>query len=161
MKNRTKRQLLRDTLQEVNDIERLLSRLSVGLGNGRDLVNLKTTLQTMLVVKKHLAGLDSSLIKVIANNITTNRHNTKLDNLEAIIEFIEKHIIAEPPISIREGGMIQTGINKELDSLRKIVNGSRDWIRELEKQERERTGIGSLKVRFHQVIFQPPDAFHF
>ncbi len=144
VRNHRTRQLLREKLEEVSDIERLLSRLSVGLGNARDLVNLKNSLQKVMEIKKSLAAIQSLLLQELEGNIS--------EEISKIIRHIEKHIAPEPPISIREGGMIQLGVDQELDRLRKIVGGSREWILELEKKERERTGIGSLKVRFNQVF---------
>lgn len=146
LKNREKRELLRKTLEEIYDIERLLSRLSVGLGNARDLVNLKLSLKTITKVKKQLAGLNTELVKQITRKIN-NR-----GSLDILIAFLEKNILPEPPLSIREGGMIQKGIDPELDRLRKIVHGSRDWLVGFEQKEREKTGIASLKVRFNQVF---------
>lgn len=144
LQKQSQRQTLRELLKEVSDIERLLSRCSVGLGNARDVVNLKNALIVVLEIKRLLAEVPTDLITAMANNIS--------DDITPIIALIEERIVPEPPISVREGGMINHGIDKELDRLQKIVNGSRDWIVELERQERERTGIGSLKVRFNQVF---------
>lgn len=151
-KKREKRQQLRELIEKVTDIERLLSRLSVGLGNGRDLINLKESLKTVVEVKKQLAGFDSELIQEIVKNIKARNIRGTHGTLDTLIRFIETHIVPEPPISIREGGMIQKGIDKELDRLRRIVSGSRDWILEMEQEERKKTGIASLKVRFNQVF---------
>ncbi|HSA83414.1 MAG TPA: DNA mismatch repair protein MutS [Patescibacteria group bacterium] len=141
---REKRLKLRELLAGVNDIERLLSRLSVGLGNARDLVNVKNTLQVVLTIKEELTSLDGELIKELQKRIRKE--------IETIMHYITKNIVSEPPVSIREGGMIAKGIDREVDRLRKIVTGSRDWILELEQQERQKTGITSLKVRFNQVF---------
>ncbi|HZE87623.1 MAG TPA: DNA mismatch repair protein MutS [Methylomirabilota bacterium] len=144
LQQRSLRQTLREKMQEVSDVERLMSRLSVGLGNGRDLVNLKSSLETIVVIKRLLENVKSDLILELIEKIEPS--------LAALIFLIEKTIVPEPPISIREGGIIQKGINKELDRLSKIVSGSKDWLLELERKERERTGISSLKVRFNQVF---------
>lgn len=143
-KKREKRQQLRELIERVNDIERLLSRLSVGLGNGRDLINLTHSLYTVLEIKKQLKLFDDGLITKLKQAISPK--------IEDIIVYVEKNIVPEPPISIREGGMIQKGIDKDLDRLRKIVTGSRDWILEMEQEERKKTGISSLKVRYNQVF---------
>lgn len=165
-------------LKEVGDIERLISRCSVGLGNARDLVNLKSSLVSILKIKEQLGKFETGLLKNLTQKIQTTdtiqkiQSNQKVrysDNLilresefpksskkriflDTVIKLIEDIIIPEPPISIREGGMINFGIDKELDKLRKIVSGSRDFILTLEQEERERTGINSLKVRFNQVF---------
>ncbi|MBI5123700.1 DNA mismatch repair protein MutS [Candidatus Roizmanbacteria bacterium] len=146
LKKRSQRLELQTILKNVNDIERLLARLAVGLGNGRDLVNLKTSLQTIVEIKKLLTNFENSLIKSLAKQIQTK------NGIEDLMHLITKYIMPEPPISIRVGGIIQTRISKELDNLRKIVNGSRDWILEMEQKEKVATGIASLKVRFNQVF---------
>ena len=142
--NASVRTTLSEQIENVNDIERLISRLAVGLGNGRDIINLTSSLKTILEVKKLLSKLTSPLFQEIEHMISSELHDT--------IVYVQKHIVPEPPISIREGHMIQQGVHQELDRLRKIVAGSRDWIIELEKKEREKTGIASLKVRFNQVF---------
>jgi DNA mismatch repair protein MutS len=170
IKKREKREALRNTLQEIYDIERLLSRLAVGLGNARDLINLKQTVQKVVTVKKLLSSIESGLIKRITKNIKTSSvisskardlkqelneisHSIRNDkSINSLISSIDKYIVSEPPLSIREGRMIQKGIDGELDRLRKIVTGSRDWILDLEQKEREKTGISSLKIRFNQVF---------
>ena len=180
---RTKRGLLRENIQGVSDIERILSRLSVGLGNARDLINLKESLKVILEVKKELGDIDAEIVREIMENIKTKSNvilaelssadavprisqkndaptlaildaarMTENNTIEDIISLIETNIAPEPPISLREGRLIQTGVNAKLDKLRKIVGGSRDWILELERKERETTGIASLKVRFNQVF---------
>lgn len=148
LQKQSTRNSLREKIKEVSDIERLLSRLSVGLGNARDLVNLKNSLQSAVEIKDVLTRFESPLLKTLAEQIETSDTHS----LQSVITYIKKNIVAEPPISIREGGMIANGIDSELDKLRGIVGGSRDWILDLEKQEKERTGISSLKVRFNQVF---------
>lgn len=149
------RQQFGELLKEVSDIERLISRCSVGLGNARDLINLKNSLDTILHIKVLLAQFESVLITKLAKDLIVSEgsdaQNNK-DSLNGLIKIIQDTIVSEPPISIRDGGMIQSGINEELDKLRSIVSGSRDWIIALEQQERERTGITNLKVRFNQVF---------
>lgn len=144
LQNVTKRTLLSDNLQAVSDIERLLSRLSVHLGNARDLVNLKLSLQKTIAIKNLMRDCLTPLIRELESQISID--------LAKIIERIETQIVAEPPIDVKEGGIIQDGVNAKLDALRKRVRGSKAWIVELEKKEREETGIGSLKVRFNKVF---------
>ncbi|MBA3724000.1 MAG: DNA mismatch repair protein MutS [Candidatus Levybacteria bacterium] len=178
LEKQSKRNELRKTIEKVSDIERLFSRLSVGLGNARDLVNLKSSLESVLEIKREMGEFDSVLIGELEQMIkTTSRSERNVmksrnldkqsqvkqipprasfgrddNNTDSIISLIQTYIVAEPPISIREGHMIMDGIDSELDRLRDIVGGSREWIVALEKQEREKTGIGSLKVRFNQVF---------
>ncbi|HWY79943.1 MAG TPA: DNA mismatch repair protein MutS [Candidatus Sulfotelmatobacter sp.] len=148
LEKQSQRQELYELIKEVSDIERLISRCSVGLGNARDLVNLKSSLIIVLQIKNKLKGFENSLIKELASKIT----ESKIFGIDAIIDLIKTIIVSEPPISIREGGMIQIGIDEDLDKLRKIVSGSRDWLVALEQKEKEKTGIGSLKVRFNQIF---------
>lgn len=172
----SQRQDLAEHLKEVSDIERLVSRCSVGLGNARDLVNLMNSLKTILKIKQELKEFESTLIKNLAKRIksssrtvipdsekgskkTYSRTHSGIEDLrwndkfiDGTINLIETIIVPEPPTSVRDGGMIRPGVDKELDRLRKIVNGSRDWIVTLEQEEREKTGIGTLKVRFNQVF---------
>lgn len=142
---REERQKLRDTIEEINDVERLLSRMSVGLGNGRDLVNLSLSLKTMIAVKAKLSSFEKTVLKDITKEIDSKA-------IQKIISLLDTHIVPEPPISIREGKFIQSGVNAELDKLRSIVGGSRDWILEMEKNEKAATGIATLKVRFNKVF---------
>lgn len=139
-----KRTNLGENLQGVSDIERLLSRLSVNLGNARDLVNLKLSLQKTMEIKSMLKDFTSPLIKDLAKQISLDITN--------VITLITTKIVEEPPISITEGGMIRKGVSAQLDALRKKVDGSKDWILELEREERQKTGIGSLKIRFNKVF---------
>jgi len=144
----TSKQELRDTirnlLSDIPDIERLLSRLSVDLGNARDLINLKNSLQTVLELKKILAVFQTRLIE--------NQEQAISQNLQSVIKKIETIIVDEPPITIKDGGMIRDGVHQELDTLRTIIGASKSWITELEKNERKRTGIASLKIRFNKVF---------
>lgn len=143
-KNVSLRNVLKEYLEKVSDVERVVSRLSVGIGNARDLVNLKISLKTITTIKHLLSHEEAELLKEVQTSLSGNIHK--------VIALIEKEIIDEPPIDIKSGGIIREGIDKELDKLRKIVNNSNEWILELEKKERERSGITSLKIRFNKVF---------
>ncbi len=164
LKDESLREKLETQLADLHDIERLLSRLSVKIGNARDLVNLKNGLIVTLEIKKTLeefshsnkkrswssqddkAGRSSSskLLGALGKSI-----NPKIQD---VIDVIDKTIADEPPIDLRSGSLIKEGIDLKLDKLRNRVSKSKDWILELEITERERTGIGSLKVRFNKVF---------
>ncbi len=144
VENTQLRQEIGEYLSNILDIERIISRLAVTNGNARDFVNLKLTLQQILMIKKTIQNAKSKSIQNIEQNI-------ELD-LDSIITLVNTHIVDEPPIDIKSGGIIRDGLNEELDKLRKIVGGSREWIDELEREERERTGINSLKVKFNKVF---------
>lgn len=138
------RYLLQENLRQIPDLERLLSRLSVHLGNSRDLQNLKAALIATLQAKKILESSNSELLQVSAKNISIK--------IEKLIHFIDQMIVEDPPISLREGGMIKNGVNKELDALKNKIVGSKEWIKNLEITEREKTGINTLKVKFNKVF---------
>lgn len=135
---------LAEKLALISDIERLLSRLSIGIGNARDLVNLKNSLVIALECKTLLEQANSALAKEIVLGIPPK--------IEKAIKLIETRITAEPPIDVRNGGMINAGVNKELDDLKAGINDSKIWIAQLEQKEKARTGISSLKVKFNQVF---------
>lgn len=138
------RDSIRIQLQQIPDIERLFARLSVGLGNARDLVNLKTALVAILKTKESVSQHETSLVKKLLKHIHTS--------IQDAITRIDTVIANEPPISVKDGGMIRDGINTDLDSLKKTIAKSKDWIMELERSEKERTKINSLKVKFNKVF---------
>lgn len=131
-------------LEQIPDIERTLSRLSLMIGNARDIIHLKNSLKAVLFVRDVLKLSQSTLLRQLYKNISSD--------LSEVINLIEKTIQDEPPLDLKTGGIIKNSISKELDSLRKTVDGSKDWIQELELSEREKTGISSLKVRFNKVF---------
>jgi DNA mismatch repair protein MutS len=137
--------LFRELSKQIPDIERLLSRISIGLSNGRDLNNLKTALQTILEIKHLLKEESTLLIKKTNLQISTD--------LNKIIKLIETTIVDEPPaVDVKNGRLIKRGVSQKLDKLHQAISSSKIWIENLEKTERERTGIGSLKVRFNKVF---------
>lgn len=135
---------LRETLQHIPDIERLLARLSVNLGNARDFLNLKHALQQIVSIKQTFAHSKVAFIQEQTRAIAKD--------IVKVIDHIDTIIVSEPPVTVRDGGMIKQGVDTELDKLKKIIGKSKNWIIELERTERERTGIGSLKVRFNKVF---------
>ncbi len=144
MNNSTLTQQIRELFSQIPDIERLLSRLSVNLGNARDLINLKLALQTILAARTLFDEIDNTLVKQQKKAIAKT--------LRDIVLHISEIVTDEPPITIHEGRMIKMGINKELDTLRKTIEASKEWMTELERKEKEKTGISSLKVRFNKVF---------
>lgn len=132
---------IRNELNQIYDIERLLSRLSLGTGNGRDLIAMKESLKIIPKLKNLINGI--SIFSDIYNNLYT------LDN---IVELIGKAINDECPLSVRDGGIIKIEYNKELDDLRSISTEGKTFIRDLQQREISRTGISSLKVRFNKVF---------
>ena len=138
---------LRDDLSEaltgVNDIERLMSRVSVGTANARDLASLCVSFSRLPFLHKILCRTRSTILSVQAAN---------LDTLDDIKDLLERAINPEPPISLREGNIIRDGFLEEIDRLRDITRGGSTFITELEARERERTGIKNLKVKFNKVF---------
>ncbi len=130
---------LRDSLGKIHDMERLLSRLSLGSGNARDLIAMRESLKVIPDLK--------NLIQV-----SFVEYFSALDELGGLVELIEKAIVDEPPHTVREGGMIKKGFNAELDELLGISTEGKGFIVDLQQREIQRTGINSLKVRFNGVF---------
>jgi DNA mismatch repair protein MutS len=144
MNQRSFRAELKDNLGQLGDIERVLSRLSVGLGNARDLISLKDALQQALVVRNHIGDMKTTLVRQLVRDFPAV--------IPDVVEYIEQHIVDEPPVDTRSGGIIQPGIDDKLDKLRGTARRGQSWISEFEAKEREATGIASLKVKFNQVF---------
>lgn len=137
------REFLRGMLKSVYDLERLGSRIAVGLANGRDLASLGASLTVLPDIRASLEECESPLMTAIRAGI---------DTLTDVRELIEKAIVAVPPLTIREGGIIREGYDPELDRLIAAMRDGRQWIAALEERERRRTGINSLKVGFNSVF---------
>jgi len=132
-----------EALRDVSDFERVMTRIVTGTVNCRDLLGLARGLRALPAVKAQLAPLDSALLKKL---------NESIDSLEDCATFIENTIVDEPPLTVREGGIIRDGANAEVDRLRSIMNGGKDIILAIEAQEREKTGIRTLKVSYNRVF---------
>ncbi|MDI6764127.1 MAG: DNA mismatch repair protein MutS [Thermodesulfobacteriota bacterium] len=137
------RKRVREPLKGVQDIERLASRIFLGHANARDLVGLKNSLGHLPDLKILLQAFTSSLIKGVAQEI---------DGFESLFQLLESAIVENPPLALREGGIIKSHFNKELDDLREIGREGKKWIIQLEAEERKRTRISSLKIRYNQVF---------
>ncbi|HHV99480.1 MAG TPA: DNA mismatch repair protein MutS [Clostridiaceae bacterium] len=134
---------IREHLKGVYDIERLMGKIIVGSLNCRDLIALKNSAARIPYIKALLKDCESEMLKRDFNDI---------DELSDIYELIEKAINDDPPIALKEGGIIKTGYNSEVDRLRKATTDGKTWIAALENSERERTGIKNLKVGFNKVF---------
>jgi DNA mismatch repair protein MutS len=130
-------------MKNIYDIERLALRISNGTANARDLLSLRNSLETMPELKSLLGGLNDKKIISLSGRIEV---------LPGIKSLIEKAIADEPPIALREGGLIRKGFNPEVDELREISSSGKDFIASLQARERERTGISSLKVGYNKVF---------
>ncbi len=137
------REELSRELDGVYDLERLNSRVSMGQANGRDLNALRTTLGRVPGILQRLEVLSGPLLSQLTEN---------LDPLRDVHSLIEKALVEDTPVTLREGGLIKDGFDGELDELREILRTGKSWIARLEVQERDRTGIASLKVRYNKVF---------
>lgn len=134
---------LAQALKGVADLERLTARVGCGRANGRDLIALKHSLQVVPEIKAILEAVTASLLK---------QAREKLDPLASVVQEIESAIVEEPPLLLNEGGLIKAGHHQELDELRQISREGKNWIARLQKRERSRTGIKSLKVGYNRVF---------
>jgi DNA mismatch repair protein MutS len=138
---------LQNWLSDVRDIERLVGRVVYGNSNARDLVALKKSLKVLPPVRDSLMEtIESELLKEIEVGLAS------FSELENLAEIIDRAIVDEPPVSVREGGMIKSGYSAELDELKDIASNSRQWIATFQQKERERSGIKSLKVGYNKVF---------
>jgi len=134
---------LRVALDGVDDLERLNAKISMATANAKDLVALKLSLQRLPDLIDRMCVLEADLNRDLA---------ARIDPLPDLCGLIENAIADEPPFVLREGGLIKSGYNPELDELRTIAREGKSWIAGLEQRERERTGIGNLKIKFNKVF---------
>ncbi len=137
------REEIRELLDEVYDIERIISRLNLGRLNPKDMIALKESLKRIPQIADLLKDTKSDLLREIRED---------LNGLPEIVDLIERAIVDDPPPTVQEGGIIKDGFNEELDKLREVVRKGKQWILELEQRERARTGIKSLKVGYNKVF---------
>jgi len=130
-------------LDEVYDLERLLSKLVTGRGNARDLRALAASLGKIPAISQLFAEVQTPLLRELVQG---------LNPLTDFVQLVDSAIVAEPPITLRDGNLIKEGYSPELDKLRQARSSGREWIKNLEAAERERTGIKSLKVGFNRVF---------
>jgi DNA mismatch repair protein MutS len=142
--HRELRHQLKELLQHILDIERLLSRLSVKLGTPRDLKNIQVSLQFIFSVAEKLHQTPLSLAKTLSPKIQKT--------LTQLIEVLDLHLIEQPQLDPKAGSFIKDGIHPQLDTLRQTVTHSKDWLLALEMSERKKTGISTLKIKFNQVF---------
>jgi DNA mismatch repair protein MutS len=134
---------LRECFRRVFDLERLIGRISMGSANARDLVGLKTSIDSFPRIKDLMKGKEGRILAEI---------DGEMDPLTDLAQLIQRSIVDNPPFSLREGGMIKDEYHPELDELRSVKRDGKRWVAQLEAEERTKTGISSLKVRFNQVF---------
>lgn len=137
------REEIKDILHSMYDFERIMSRVIYQSANARDMVALKNSIQNLPMLKNILARCKSSYLVELCQN---------LDPLENIYTLIEQAIVEDPPFSVREGGMIKAGFHGELDTYAQAKEKGTTWIQQMEEEEREKTNIKNLKVRFNKVF---------
>ena len=143
LQNKTLRKNLQNELKEIGDLERLISKICTGRVNPRELLNLKTSLKKIPLIKQLLDQTSVETLTAI---------NQRLNSLDKLVGKIELAISDDPPLAISDGGVIRNGFSPELDELRGLSTNAKDWIATLQKTERERTKISSLKVSYNKVF---------
>ena len=137
------REELREYMNSIYDLERLTMKVSYRSANPRDLISFKTSIQYLPYIKDILGQFSKGVLKKMGGD---------LDTLEDLYELLERSIEEDPPIPIKEGGILKEGYNEEVDHLKKAKTEGKTWLAELEEREREKTGIKNLRVRYNKVF---------
>ncbi len=137
------REHITTSLRGLGDLERLVSKVSTGRANARELCAVRSVLETIPAIKQHLQKYESKLLREQVN---------LLDALDELKEELQRAIVDDPPLAITEGNLFRPGYSEELDRYRNLTAHGKDWIAKLQATERERTGIGSLKVGYNKVF---------
>lgn len=137
------REEIREYLSPIYDLERLISRISYKSANPRDLIAFQSSLSMIPYIKEIMGTFHSSLLQKI---------NEQLDTLEDVCKLIEDAIMEEPPLAVKEGGIIKEGFREDVDKLRKAKTEGKTWLAELENKEKETTGIKNLRVKYNKVF---------
>ncbi|MBF8248117.1 MAG: DNA mismatch repair protein MutS [Bacteroidetes bacterium] len=137
------RKKLREELTHIGDLERLIAKIATGRANPRELIQLKAILSQIPGLKSHISKVSCASLRGLRDS---------LDPLQDVVGLISKGIADDAPMALVEGGVIRKGFHAELDELRSVSFGAKDWIARLQQQERERTGISSLKIGFNNVF---------
>ncbi len=141
--NAITREELREYLNPVYDLERLISRISYQTANPRDMIAFRQSLSMLPHIKYIMKSLESPLLCELEE---------QMDELSDLCSLIEDSIVEEPPIGIRDGGIIKEGYNEEVDRLRSAKSEGKTWLAQLETSEREKTGIKNLKIKYNKVF---------
>lgn len=134
---------IREYLNPIYDLERLLGKVSYKTANPRDLIAFRNSLEMVPHIKTVLGELDCTLLNNLDNDI---------DGLEDIYHLIDSAVIEEPPIAIKEGGIIKEGFDETIDKLRHAKTEGKKWLADLEREDRERTGIKNLRIKYNKVF---------
>lgn len=134
---------IREYLHPIYDMERIISRVSYRSANPRDLIAFSTSLSMLPYIRQNLEELKAPLLQEICQ---------QMDALEDICSLITSAIVEDPPLAMKEGGIIRDGYNEEVDTYRRSKSEGKQWLTQLEEKERERTGIKNLKVKYNRVF---------
>ena len=141
--NAITREEIREYLQPVYDLERLISRIAYHTANPRDLIAFRTSLEMIPAIRRALGEFPASLLQTLTEEI---------DELQDICDLITRSIIDDPPMIIREAGFIRDGYHEEVDRLRAAARDGKSWLADIEMKEKERTGITKMKLKFNKVF---------
>ena len=142
-KNMVARDEIREYLNPIYDMERLLGKVSYKTANPRDLISFANSMEMLPHIKTVLKEFDAKLLREI---------DAQIDSLEDLFSLIKRSICEEPPLLIREGGIIRDGFDADIDHLRKAKTDGKNWLAQLEEEDRERTGIKNLKIKYNKVF---------
>ena len=134
---------LRELLSGVYDMERIAGKITLGTCNARDLVSLRQSAAKLPYIKETLSGCNAPLLRTLCQ---------ETDSLEDVWELLDKAIADDPPVLLKEGGLIKKGYNQEVDECREASVNGKTWLTDLEAKEREETGIKNLKISFNKVF---------
>lgn len=137
------REEIKEQLKSVYDLERILGRISFGNANGKDLVNLAGSLSVMPQIKKLMLDLNNPYAASLVSN---------MDTLDPLAKLIQEALVENPPLTIKEGGMIRPGYSEELDQIRDHSTSGKSWLADFEAAERDKTGIRKLKIGYNRVF---------
>lgn len=141
--NMISREEIREYLNPIYDLERLISKISYKTANPRDLLSFRNSLEMLPAIKRVLTEFSGSLLTSVCEN---------MDELQDIYQLLCNSIEEEPPISVRDGGIIKAGFHPEIDELRNAKTEGKSWLARLESEEREKTGIKNLKIKYNKVF---------
>jgi DNA mismatch repair protein MutS len=133
----------REILKDMHDMERLIARISLGTGNARDMLALRSSLRLLPLIKEKLSNCEATLLCVL---------NEEMEDISDVAALIERSIYEDPPVTLTEGNIIKDGYNAELDELRGVSSSGKEWIAKLQETERKRTKISSLKIGYNDAF---------
>ena len=141
--NTVDRDEIREYLQPVYDLERLMTRVSYGTANPRDLIALRSSLKMFAPIRQVLEDFDGGLLTELREDMS---------DFDEIVDLLERSIEDEPPLQVKEGGIIRTGFDPDIDRLREAKTQGRKWLMDLESQDQQRTGIKNLRIKYNKVF---------